>query len=103
MNHGRSAFALIIALSLTGCSATWVDTNNSKATSEKIEAAKEICQMREKLEQLRVKEMTIDILKIKADTSEAKDELDKVYQHSEQQITAEIEECMQGQGLMRAE
>ena len=94
---------LFVAATLTGCGSTWVNLDSSKASKDKIASAEIDCQVVEKIRELQTKEMTIDLMKINAETDEAKEELDKVYQNSERMITAEIDECMRSQGLVRAE
>ena len=93
----------IMALALTGCGSTWVNLDSSKASKDKVVAAETDCRVVEKYRELQTKEMAIDLMKINAETDEAKEELDKVYRNSEKTIMAEIEECMRRQGLIRPE
>ena len=91
----------MIALVLTGCGSTWVNLDSSKASNEKIKVAEVSCQVVEKTRQLQTKEMAIDLMKLNAETDEAKEELDEVYRNSEETFITEINECMRKQGLSR--
>lgn len=103
MKFRSQVLITIVVITLHGCSSTWVNLDTSKASKEKIVAAETSCEVVEKYRELQIKEMTIDLMKINAETNEAKEELDKVYQNSEETTLAEINECMREQGLMRAQ
>ena len=103
MKFRNQALTTLAVIALTGCSSTWVNLDNSKASKEKIVAAETSCQVVEKYRELQTKEMAIDLMKINAETDEAKEELDKVYRNSEKSAMAEINECMRSQGLMHAQ
>ena len=103
MKISNQVLITLSVIALTGCSSTWVNLDNSKASNEKIVAAETNCQVVEKYHELYTKEMAIDLMKIDAETDEAKEELDKVYRNSERSTMAEINECMRSQGLMYAQ
>ena len=69
---------LFAVVTLTGCGSTWVNIDSSKATKDRIIAAEIDCQVVEKIRELQTREMAIDLMKIHAETDEAKEELDKV-------------------------
>ena len=101
MKLRNQILATLPAIALAGCGSNWVNLDNSGASKEKIVAAETNCQVVEKYRELQTKEMTVDLMKINAETDEAKEELEKVYRNSEKIIMAEIEECMRSQGLVR--
>ena len=87
---------------LAGCASSgWELQDSSPVPSDQLKAAKVACKVEDKLYNFRYTKITYDAATRSVSDPEAKTQLKEQFQAKKQKLDAEIDECMDNQGLKR--
>ena len=87
------------ALLLTGCGTTWINLDDTKASLEKINAAKSKCNHDSTLLKLQASETKKDASVVATSDIAKKRSLEEAYAREEKEVYARLNACMAKQGL----
>ena len=91
----------LFTFALAGCSSTWVLQDDSPVSSEQLKAAKEACKVEDKLYNFSFTEITYDAAAQAVSDPEKKAEFKALLEDKKEELYAEIDQCMDEQGLKR--
>lgn len=100
MNATKTITSGLLTVFLTGCASKWVLQDNSPAPSSQLRKAKTACKINEKLDRLMIYQAVSDAV-ISVSGPAAKEAAEQGMKKREQKVYAEIDDCMNEQGLKR--
>ena len=95
----KAGIVAVTVFLLTGCGATWINLDGSKAELEKINTAKSRCNHDSTLLSLQASEVKKDASVIATSSVAKKKELEEAYDLLEKETLARLNGCMSEQGL----
>ncbi|MDJ0779160.1 MAG: hypothetical protein QNJ85_14925 [Gammaproteobacteria bacterium] len=84
---------------LSGCGATWINLDDTRADLDKINAAKAKCNHDSTLLKLQAEETKKDAKVIATSSIAEKKALEEAYEAREKQVYAKLNDCMASHGL----
>ena len=96
----KSKIGIVVAvLLLSGCGATWINLDDSRADLDRINAAKARCNHDSTLLKLQASEVKKDASVIATSSISEKKALEEAYDLEEKQVYAKLNACMREEGL----